>query len=124
MVQSTAADVDSYLAEVPEGRRTALAELRRLCRAELEGFAEVMAYGMPAYERNGTAEIAFASQRQYVSFYLLRSDVRAAFEDRLAGHDMGKGCLRFRKPERGGTIDFDLVRDLLRATASGPGTVC
>ncbi|GAB2812408.1 hypothetical protein GCM10027073_50730 [Streptomyces chlorus] len=124
MVQSTAADVDSYLAEVPEGRRAALAELRRLCRAELKGFAEVMAYGMPAYERDGTTEIAFASQRQYVSFYLLRSDVRAAFEDRLAGHDMGKGCLRFRKPEHVETIDFDLVRDLLRATASRPGTVC
>ncbi|MFD0225598.1 iron chaperone [Streptomyces hirsutus] len=124
MAQSTAADVDSYLSEAPEGRRAALAELRRLCGEELKGFAEVMAYGMPAYERDGTAEIAFASQKQYVSFYLMRSDVRAAFEDRLAGHDMGKSCLRFRKPEDVEGIDFGLVRDLLRATASGPGTVC
>ncbi|CAM5714077.1 iron chaperone [Streptomyces hirsutus] len=124
MAQSTAADVDSYLSEAPEGRRAALAELRRLCGEELKGFAEVMAYGMPAYERDGTAEIAFASQKQYVSFYLMRSDVRAAFEDRLAGHDMGKSCLRFRKPEDVESIDFGLVRDLLRATASGPGTVC
>jgi uncharacterized protein YdhG (YjbR/CyaY superfamily) len=122
MVQSTAADVDGYLAELPEERREALTRLRELCRTELTGFTEVMAYGMPAYERNGTGEIAFASQKQYISFYLLRSDVRAAFADRLAGHDMGKGCLRFRKPER---IDFDLVRDLLRATAAGPGgTIC
>ncbi|MER6150924.1 iron chaperone [Streptomyces hirsutus] len=124
MAQSTAADVDSYLSEAPEGRRAALTELRRLCGEELKGFAEVMAYGMPAYERDGTAEIAFASQKQYVSFYLMRSDVRAAFEDRLAGHDMGKSCLRFRKPEDVEGIDFGLVRDLLRATASGPGTVC
>jgi hypothetical protein len=34
---------------------------------------------------------------------------------------VGKGCLRFRKPEK---IDFDLVRDLLRATAQKPGTIC
>ncbi|MEU4078858.1 DUF1801 domain-containing protein [Streptomyces venezuelae] len=121
MVRSSAEDVDGYLAEVPEDRREALTRLRRLCRAELTGFDEVMAYGMPAYERNGTAEIAFASQRQYISFYLMRSDVREAFEERLVEQDMGKGCLRFRKPER---VDFDLVRDLLKATAAAPGTIC
>ncbi|MEU6716469.1 hypothetical protein ABZ897_33815 [Nonomuraea sp. NPDC046802] len=51
----------------------------------------------------------------------MRSDIREMFRERLAGRDMGKGCLRFRTP---GKIDFDLVRDLLRATAAGPGTVC
>lgn len=123
MVQSKAADVDGYLAEVPVERREVLTRLRDLCRAELPGFTEKMAYGMPAYERapGGEGEIAFASQKQYISFYLLRTDVRQAFAERLADHDMGKGCLRFRKPEQ---VDFDLVRDLLRATAAGPGTVC
>ncbi|MCX4788206.1 MULTISPECIES: iron chaperone [unclassified Streptomyces] len=123
MVRSEAKDVAGYLAEVPEERRDALTRLRELCRAELAGFDEVMAYGMPAYERDGTAEIAFASQKQYISFYLMRSDVREAFAERLAGQDMGKGCLRFRKTE---AIDYALVRDLLRATATaaGPGAVC
>ncbi|GGS60845.1 DUF1801 domain-containing protein [Streptomyces parvus] len=123
MVQSSAQDVDQYLAEAPEARREALTRLRALCRQELTGFREVMAYGMPAYEREGpgTGEIAFADQKQYISFYLLRTDVRDAFVDRLASHDMGKGCLRFRRPEK---IDFELVRDLLRATATTPGTPC
>ncbi|MET4922079.1 DUF1801 domain-containing protein [Streptomyces sp. PSRA5] len=120
-MRSEASDVDGYLTEVPQGRGAALARMRQLCREELVGFDEVMAYGMPAYERNGACEIAFASQKQYVSFYLMRSDVREAFEERLAGQDMGKGCLRFRKPE---TIDFDLLRDLLRATATHPGKIC
>jgi uncharacterized protein YdhG (YjbR/CyaY superfamily) len=122
MVQSKADDVDTYLAEVPTERREVLTRLRELCRAELPGFAERMSYGMPAYVRpGGEGEIAFASQKQYVSFYLLRTDVRQAFAERLAGHDMGKGCLRFRKPDQ---IDFELVRDLLRATAQDPGTIC
>ncbi|MFK0237810.1 iron chaperone [Streptomyces vinaceus] len=121
MVQSEAGDVDGYLAEVPEERRAVLSEVRRLCRQELSGFAEVMAYGMPAYERDGTCEFAFASQKQYLSFYVMRDDVREAFEDRLAGYDMGKGCLRFRRPEK---VDLALLRDLLRATAARPGTVC
>ncbi|MFJ5262858.1 iron chaperone [Streptomyces sp. NPDC088387] len=121
MVQSTAATVDAYLDEAQEAQRDALTRLRALCRAELTGFREVMAYGMPVYERDGTGEIAFAGQKQYVAFYLMRGDVRDAFEARLAGHDMGKGCLRFRRPDR---IDYDLVRDLLRATATAPGPVC
>ncbi|MYX04042.1 MULTISPECIES: DUF1801 domain-containing protein [unclassified Streptomyces] len=121
MVQSSAQDVDQYLAEAPEARREALTRLRALCRQELTGFREVMAYGMPAYEREGRSEIAFADQKQYISFYLLRTDVRDAFADRLATHDMGKGCLRFRRPQK---IDFELVRDLLRATAATPATPC
>ncbi|MEU9301737.1 DUF1801 domain-containing protein [Streptomyces sp. NPDC048269] len=117
-------DAVTYLAGVPEARRPALTRLRELCLAELPGFEEVIAYGMPAYVRPGepAGEIAWANQKQYVSFYLLRTDIRDAFADRLAGHDMGKGCLRFRRADR---IDFDLVRDLLRATAgAAPGKVC
>lgn len=121
MVHSKAPTVEAYLAEVPAQRRAALERLRELCRQELTGFTEVMAYGMPAYERDGTGEIAFASQNRYISFYLLRSDVTAAFAEQLAGHDMGKGCLRFRKPE---AIDFELVRKLLKATAARPGPIC
>ncbi|MFE0381484.1 iron chaperone [Streptomyces inhibens] len=122
MVQSSAADVAGYLAEVPEDRRPALTRLRELCRTELAGFTEVMAYGMPAYERpGGVGEVAWASQKRYISFYLLRSDVLEAFEDRLAGLNRGKGCIRFRRAD---AIDFDLVRDLLRATAAGPGPIC
>ncbi|MGA5516755.1 iron chaperone [Streptomyces pseudogriseolus] len=121
MVQSSATDVDAYLAEVSDDRKVLLTRMRELCRAELTGFTEVMAYGMPAYERDGVAEIAFASQKQYISFCLMRGDVQDAFAERLAGQDMGKGCLRFCKPER---VDLDLVRDLLRATAPAPGQVC
>ncbi|MEU9464507.1 iron chaperone [Streptomyces sp. NPDC058322] len=121
MVQSQAKDVDGYLAEVPEERKVGLTRLRELCRTELQGFTEVMAYGMPVYERDGIGEVAFASQKQYISFYLMRSDVREAFAEQLAGHDMGKGCLRFRRPEK---IDFVLLRDLLRATAAQPGKIC
>ncbi|MGH8791525.1 MAG: iron chaperone [Stackebrandtia sp.] len=121
MAQSKAKDVDGYLAEASPERRAALAGLRQACLTELKGFKEVMAYGMPAYERDGAGEIAFANQKQYISFYLMRSDVREAFAERLAGHDMGKGCLRFRKPE---DVDLDLVRDLLRAVAAEPGKIC
>jgi uncharacterized protein YdhG (YjbR/CyaY superfamily) len=121
MVQSRAATVAEYLAEQPDDRREALTRLRELCLAELPGFTEVMAYGMPTYQRNGVGEIAFAAQKRHISFYLQRTDVRAAHAQELAGHDMGKGCLRFRSPA---AIDHELVRTLLRSTAAAPGAVC
>jgi hypothetical protein len=34
---------------------------------------------------------------------------------------MGKGCLRFRNPDK---IDFDLVQSMLRMTAATPGKIC
>ncbi|MER8046762.1 DUF1801 domain-containing protein [Streptomyces sp. NPDC094032] len=124
MAKSSASDVDGYLAElsgVSDDRLSALIRLRELCRAELTGFGETIAYGMPAYIRGGTAEVAFANQKQYVSLYLMRPDVVEAFADRLVGQDMGKGCIRFRRPA---TIDYDLVRELLAAVARAPGPVC
>ncbi|MDT0379923.1 DUF1801 domain-containing protein [Streptomyces sp. DSM 42041] len=120
MVQSSATDVDTYLAEASAERRPALHRLREMCRSELAGHTETMAHGMPCYQREDTAEFAFANQKRYLSLYV-REDVTAAFADRLAAHDMGKVCLRFRSPDH---IDWSLVRDLLRATAATRGPVC
>ncbi|AQT73021.1 MULTISPECIES: DUF1801 domain-containing protein [unclassified Streptomyces] len=117
-------DVAAYLDAAPEARRPALARLRELCVTELKGFEERIAYGMPVYVRPGgtEAEIAWANQKQYISFYLMRTDVRDAFADRLAAHDMGKACLRFRNPAK---VDFDLLHDLLHATSQpAPPPAC
>jgi uncharacterized protein YdhG (YjbR/CyaY superfamily) len=124
MVQSDAATVEDYLAALPADRPEAMTAIRGACREAMPGFTELMAYGMPGFSRDGTVagiEIAYASQKRYLSFYLLRTDVRDVFTDRLEGRDMGKGCLRFSTPA---SVDLDLVRDLARATADSGGSVC
>ncbi|MBP2330727.1 uncharacterized protein YdhG (YjbR/CyaY superfamily) [Kibdelosporangium banguiense] len=113
MVQSSAADVDTFLDEVTPERQAALRRIRQLCLQELTGFTESMQYGMPTYSRDGEGSFAFASQKQYISLYI-RADVRDAHAPQLANHDMGKSCLRFRTPDK---IDFDLLQSLLQATA-------
>ncbi|SDD67546.1 iron chaperone [Glycomyces harbinensis] len=123
MVQSKAADVDAYLAELPDDRREAVAAIREICLEELPGFTEVMAHGMPCLERDGAVELGYASQKRHISLYVLREDVREAFAERLAGHDTGKGCLRFSTPAKVAR-DLDLIRDLVRAFARTPGPVC
>jgi uncharacterized protein YdhG (YjbR/CyaY superfamily) len=76
-----------------------------------------MRYGMIAYEREGVSEVAVASQKQYVAVYFTGGDVFACAGERMAGHDFGKGCLRFRKPD---AIDYALLSDLIADRAAQP----
>lgn len=109
-------EVDAYVAAVPEGRAAMVRSLRDTCVDELDGFTERIEYRMPAYARDGESEIAFANQKQYVSFYV-RPDLVAAHRDQLADLDVGKSCIRFKRPDQ---LDLDLVRSLLRATVDTP----
>ena len=120
-MRSDADDVDSYLALVPEGRRAVLSEMRDACRGLLAGFAESMSYGMPTYSRDGVAEVAWASQKRYISVYVMRADVLNAHRGQLAGLDVGKGCIRYRSPA---AVDFTIVRSMLSAVAASRGPVC
>ena len=47
-MHSDATDVDSYLTQVPPGRRAVLTRIRDACRELLAGFTESMSHGMPA----------------------------------------------------------------------------
>jgi uncharacterized protein YdhG (YjbR/CyaY superfamily) len=116
-----APSVTAYLARLAAERRAILTELRAACVELLPGFEESMAYGMPSYTRDGQVEVAFASRKQYVSLYILRTDVLEPHRADLAALDVGKGCVRYRKPEQ---VDMDVVRSMLSATARAPGPVC
>ncbi len=93
-MHSDAHDVDGYLALVPEGRRAVLSEMRDACRGLLTGFAESVSHGMPACSRDGITEIAWASQKQYISLYVMRGDILDAHREQLAHLSVGKGCIR------------------------------
>jgi len=120
-MQSTAPTVEAYLAESPTERRAALEKLRKLCRSILQGYDETMEYGMPVYKKNGVAEVAFASQKNYIALYLLKQAVLAPHRPLLAGLSVGKGCIRYSKVEK---IDFSIVEKLLQATTQLPGSIC
>ncbi len=122
-MQSEAKTVPAYLEEVPVQRRAALTRLRDLCRETLKGFVEGMEYGMPSYSREGEVEVGFASQKNYISLYILKEEVLNAYKERLAGKGVsfGKGCIRYSRPER---IDFELVEQMLVASETSDAPVC
>ena len=122
-MQSAAKTVPAYIKESPAERREVLSRLRALCRKELTGFKESMAYGMPSYSRNKEVEVAFASQKNFIALYILRTDVMRShrYMFNVPGVTLGKGCIRYSKPEK---IDFGVVEKILRATQTSTGPVC
>lgn len=126
--------VDAYIAALPPARKDYMNKLRETVITNLpEGFEEVMAYGMigyvvphsiyPAgYRANPQQPLPFiniASQKNYIALYHMGLYGDAAllswFSDayaRQCGHklDMGKSCIRFKKPEK---IPFDLIGELV-----------
>lgn len=117
MVQSKAATVDEYLAELPEERRAVVTRMRDLIRKNLpKGYQEevgygVICYGVPlsrypdTYNKQPLSYIALAAQKSHYSLYLMgaymdpqqMAALEEAFEDAGKKLDMGKSCLRFKK---------------------------
>ena len=121
-MQSKAKSVDDYLQEVPQERLEAMRRLRALCREFLHDHEEGMYYGMPSYRR-GEEEpsVGFASQKNCISIYILRQEVLDKYRDQLTSANLGKGCIRYRNPEK---IDFSVVRKMLLESAVSNGDIC
>ena len=121
-MQSKAKTVNKYLMEVPENRQEALAQLRTLCLEKLVGYEESMEYGMPSYKKkDGDVEVAFASQKNYISLYILKEPVLNKYREDLANLNLGKGCIRFSNPKK---IDFKIVEKLLSDSAESDSEIC
>lgn len=117
---SQATDVASYIAEVPAERRETMEKLRSLCQKNLSGYQEVIEHGMPGYKRNGSLELSFASQKQYIAIYA-KPELAQEFRAELGAASIGKSCIRFSKPEQ---IDFKVIAKLLKRTKATPPCAC
>lgn len=132
-MQSKATTVDAYIAELPEDRQKAVSKLRSVIKKNLpKGFKEGMGYGMmgwsvphsiyPAgYHCTPTDPLPFmglASQKNFIAVYhmgvyanpkLLKWFTDAHAKASPKKLDMGKSCIRYKKPE---DIPFDLIAEL------------
>ena len=124
-----------YIKELPADRKQAVSELRNIILKNIpEGFKEVMSYGMlgyvvpheiyPAgYHCNPKLPLPFvciASQKNFIAFYhmgiyanpkLLRWFVEEYPKHSKSKLDMGKSCVRFKKPEH---IPYKLIGELMK----------
>jgi len=120
-MRSVAATVAAYIADQPDDWRPVLKKLRAACRRDLKGYTEAMEYGMPAYSRGGQVELSFAKQARYLSLYILKQPVFEAHRVDLAGLNLGKGCIRYRRPDQ---IDWSVIASLLSDTHASASAIC
>src|SRR5262249_21022503 len=98
-----------------------LRKLRAMCRRELRGYTETMRYGMPAYGRGDQIEVGFGLQAKYLSLYILKQPVLETYRAHLAGLSLGKGVVRYRRPEQ---MDWAIISGLLANTRATAGAIC
>jgi uncharacterized protein YdhG (YjbR/CyaY superfamily) len=120
-VKSAASTVAEYIDGQPDAWRPTPRKFRAACRRELTGYREVMHYGMPSYRRDGEVEVSFGMRARYLSLYVLKQPVLNAHRSDLAGLSVGKGCIRYRRPDQ---IDWSVVASLLADTRASPTGIC
>ncbi len=134
-MQSKAKTPKEYLEELPADRKAAMTELRNVVLKNLpKGFSEQMSYGMLGYvvphslypagyhcdPKLPLPFLSIASQKNFIAVYHmgLYADKKLLdwfmkeypkYSDRKV--DMGKSCLRFKKPE---DIPFKLIGELVK----------
>ena len=124
-----------YIKELPADRKEAITKLRDVVLKNLpDGFKEQMGYGMlgyvvphkiypPGYHCDPKLPLPFAglaSQKNFIAFYhmgiyampdLLKWFVAEYPKHSSAKLDMGKSCVRFKKPEH---IPYKLIGELMK----------
>lgn len=124
---------EQYLEQLPEDRRQAVSELRKVISENLpEGFSETVGYGMLAFvvphslypkgyhcdPKLALPFINIASQKNFVALYHMGIYASKELHDWFVGEypkhsktklDMGKSCIRFKKPDQ---IPFALIAEL------------
>ena len=90
-----AADIDAYLAEVPEPGRTTLEEVRRRILAVVPDAEQCISYRMPAFRVHGKVVAGFASFARHLSYLPHSGTTLPALADELAGYERTKSSLHF-----------------------------
>ena len=132
-MQYKATTVEAYINELPKERQEAITKLRKEIKKNLpKGFSEVMGYGHFGYcvphslypagyhcdPKQPLPFMGIASQKNFIAVYSMGvyADPKLLkwFTDEYAKAgvgklDMGKSCIRFKKPEN---IPYKLIGEL------------
>ena len=134
MARSEATTVEEYLDELADDRRATLEAVRDVVRANLpDGYEETVQFGMisyvvplerypKTYNRQALQYAALASQKNYVSLYLMNvygnEETERWFVDRYRASgkrlDMGKACVRFKRID---DLPLDLIGETIARTS-------
>lgn len=91
----SAADIDRYLAEVEEPKRSTLEQLRRDILGVLPEAEQCLSYRVPAFKVGGRTVAGFAAFTRHLSYLPHSGSVLPALASELAGYSGTKSALHF-----------------------------
>ena len=95
MAAMSAEQIDDYLRDVDEPKRSTLQVLRRMILEVIPDAEQGMSYGMPAFRLQGKTVAGFAAFKDHLSYLPHSGRVLGQLADELAGYTMTKGSLHF-----------------------------
>lgn len=134
-MQIKASTIEEYIDQIPEDRQESFQKLRKIIVENIpKGFEETLSYGMVGYvvphslypsgyhcdPKLPLPFLALASQKNFIALYHMgiyaKPDLLKWFVEEFPKHskaklDMGKSCIRFKKPDQ---IPFDLIQELVK----------
>ena len=91
----SAAEIDAYLAELPEPQRGTLEAVRRTILEVIPDAEQCIAYGIPGFRVRGTVVAGFAANASFLSYYPHSGSVLASLAEETAGYGRTKSALHF-----------------------------
>jgi uncharacterized protein YdhG (YjbR/CyaY superfamily) len=91
----SAQDIDEYLAQLDEPKRTTLQTLRQTIQHIIPDAEQCISYGMPAFRMNGKVIAGFAAFKNHLAYVPHSGSVFQELRDDLAGYEMTSGSLHF-----------------------------
>ncbi len=88
-------EIDDYLANLEEPKRSTLQELRQTIRSIVPEAEEVISYGTPAFRLHDRVIAGFAAFKNHLSYLPHSGSVFAELPDDVAGYVTSKGALQF-----------------------------
>jgi uncharacterized protein YdhG (YjbR/CyaY superfamily) len=93
--ESGKAEVEAYLARVPEPARGTLEKMRAMIRAAAPKEAtEAISYGIPSFQYKG-ALVWYAAFKKHCSFFPMDLSLLEEFGDELKGFKTSKGTIQY-----------------------------
>jgi uncharacterized protein YdhG (YjbR/CyaY superfamily) len=91
----TVAEIDAYLADIDEPKRSTLEQLRRTILEVIPDAEQGISYGVPAFRLRGKVVAGFAAFKNHLSYLPHSGSVFAELQDELASYRTSSGALRF-----------------------------
>jgi uncharacterized protein YdhG (YjbR/CyaY superfamily) len=110
----TAAEIDDYLAGVPDPKRSTLEEVRRRIHALVPSVEEGISYAVPAFLVDGEPIAGLAAFSRHLAYLPHSGSVLRRLGPLIDGYEHTAGSLHFAVDE---PLPVDLLRALLIAKA-------